>query len=207
MKRSIVKSLCLAAVMVATSLPGWAEGPRILLYIRDWSAATDFMLSNEVGVMTNLLEDAGLQVVVVTSSGQPVVGSTATLKADLSLKEVTVSEYAGFLLPCMAAGAPGYIHPEAVEMVRAAGAAGKPVAAQYGSVFTLSRAGLLTGRPYAFEWAAFSEGTYAGTGVVGDGSVFTSGTCPYKAAGTGRPDGTAELTRKLIEAVVSQGKH
>jgi len=62
-KRSIVKSLCLAAVMVATSLPGWAEGPRILLYIRDWSAATDFMLSNEVGVMTNLLEDAGLQVV------------------------------------------------------------------------------------------------------------------------------------------------
>ena len=167
--------------------------------IREGSAATDFMLTKEVEVMMRLLEDAGLQAVVVTSTGQPVVRTTATLKADLSLKEVTVSEYAGFLLPCMAAGAPGYIHPDAVEMVRAAGAQGKPAAAQYGSVFTLSRAGMLSGRPYAFEWAAFSEGTWTGTGVVGDGSVFTSGTCPYKARETGRPDGTTETGPALRE--------
>jgi hypothetical protein len=44
------------------------------------------MLTNEVGVMTSLLNDAGLHFVVATPSGKPVVGGTATLKADLSLR-------------------------------------------------------------------------------------------------------------------------
>jgi putative intracellular protease/amidase len=192
-----------AAFMAAVSLQGWAEGPRILLYLRDNSGAVDYMLTHEVGVMIEMLEKAGLQFVVATPWGRSVEGSTATLKADLSLREVRVSDYAGFLLPCMAAGAPGYIHPEAIEMVKEAAAQGKPVAAQYGSVFTLARAGLLSGRRYAFGWAAFAEGIFSGTGVVGDGSVFTSGTCSQQALETGRPDGTAELTRMFIEAVAS----
>jgi putative intracellular protease/amidase len=89
-------------------------------------------------------------------------------------------------------------------MVKEAAAQGKPVAAQYGSIFTLARAGLLAGRGYAYERASFPEGTYGGTGVVRDGLVITSGTCPYKARETGRPDGTPELTRLFIEAVLGQ---
>jgi hypothetical protein len=42
----------------------------------------------------------------------------------------------------------------------------------------------------------------SGTGVVQNGGVITSGTCPYQAKLTGRPDGTVELAQKLIEAVV-----
>jgi hypothetical protein len=45
------------------------------------------------------------------------------------------------------------------------------------------------------------EGIYDGTGVVQDGQVITSGTCPHQARPTGSPDGTAELTKKLIEAI------
>ena len=102
----------------------------------------------------------------------------------------------------MAAGAPGVIDLEAIEMVKEAAAQGKPVAAQYGSVFTLARAGLLDGKRYAYGYATIEEGIYSGTGVVQDGLVITSGTCPYQARLTGRPDGTAELTQKLIETVI-----
>lgn len=124
------------------------------------------------------------------------------MKPDAALKDLKVSKYAGFLLPCMAAGAPGVIDLEAIEMVKEAAAQGKPVAAQYGSVFTLARAGLLDGKRYAYGYATIEEGIYSGTGVVQDGLVITSGTCPYQARLTGRPDGTAELTQKLIETVI-----
>ena len=45
---------------------------------------------------------------------------------------------------------------------------------------------------YAFGYTRFPEGIYGGTGVVQDGQVITSGTCPYQARLTGRPDGTRE---------------
>ena len=90
---------------------------------------------------------------------------------------------------------------EAVEMLKQAVAQGKPVAAQHGSVFTLARAGLLNGKRYAYELPLIKEGIYSGTGVVQDGLVITAGICAYEAKITGRPDGTAELTRQLIEAV------
>ena len=67
---------------------------------------------------------------------------------------------------------------------------------------TLARAGLLDGKRYAYGYATIEEGIYSGTGVVQDGLVITSGTCPYQARLTGRPDGTAELTQKLIETVI-----
>lgn len=59
----------------------------------------------------------------------------------------------------------------------------------------------MNGKRYAFGYERFKEGIYGGTGVVRDGGIITSGTCPYQARMTGRPDGTAELTQKLIEAV------
>ena len=51
-----------------------------------------------------------------------------------------------------------------------------------------------------------SQGSSKGSGGTGsiisqDGLVITAGICAYEAKITGRPDGTAELTRKLIEAV------
>jgi hypothetical protein len=39
---------------------------------------------------------------------------------------------------------------------------------------------------------------YSGRDVVQDGNIITSGVCPYIKQMRGWPDGTAELTQKLI---------
>jgi putative intracellular protease/amidase len=161
------------------------------------------MLTQEVGVMMSMLQKAGFKVVVASPSGQPITGGTATLKPDMKLADVKVEDYAGFILPCMAIDtAP----PEAVEIVRKAAALGKPIAAQNSSVvLILAKAGVLTGKQFAM-YPGYEiyvpEGIYKGAGVVQDGNIITSGTCPNYASGT-RPDGTAELTQKLIDSLKS----
>jgi protease I len=174
---------------------------KVLVFVRDRSSDTEYMLTHEVGVMLSMLEEAGILAVVATQSEDSYQGSEPPLKSDILLEDVTVADYDGFLLPCMAAGAPGFIDDDAIAMVSEAAAQGKPIAAQYGSVFTLAEAGLLDGKHYAFEWDGFPEGIHDGTGVVQDGNIITSGTCSYKARSSVRPDGTPELTQKLIEAV------
>jgi putative intracellular protease/amidase len=201
MKRIILKVLFLAVIIGALQLGGCARKPAILIYVRDGSSDFEYMLAQELGVMKSMIEEAGLRTVVATVSNESYYHLRTALNPDLSLKDVKVSKYAGFLLPCMAAGAPGFIEAEAVEMVKQAVAQGKPVAAQHGSVFTLARAGLLNGKRYAYELPRIKEGIYSGIGVVQDGLIITAGICAAEARLTGRPDGTVELTRKLIEAV------
>jgi len=159
------------------------------------------MLTNELGVMISMLEEAGFQVVVASASGQPFVGPTTTVETDLKLADVKVADYVGFILPCMGQAIPGPVPPEAVEIVREAVAEGKPVAAQCGSVEILQPAGVLKGKKYAYIYDRFSEGIYSGTGVVQDGNIITSGTCSLMAKLAGRPDGTPELTQKLIDSL------
>jgi putative intracellular protease/amidase len=204
MKGSSLWSLPAVALLAAGLLSGCAKQPIILLYAREGSGALELMIKEEVEVMIRLLEEAGLRVDVATLYEEPYYGAGVPFgfKPDLLLEDVKVSKYAGFLLPCMAAGQPGIIEARAVEMVREAAARGKPVAAQHGSIHTLARAGLLEGRRYAMGLAVFPEGIYSGTGVVQDGNVITSGICPEKTKESGRPDGTVELTRELIEAVL-----
>jgi hypothetical protein len=47
---------------------------------------------------------------------------------------------------------------------------------------------------------------YSGDGVVQDGNIITSEICPYMAVAIGKPDGTTELTRKLIDALAAGRK-
>ena len=208
MKRQILSILFLAAIITAILLVGCSDkpteslsGPKVLVFVRDRSFDTEYMITHEVGVMLSMLDEAGIHAVIATQSEDSYQGSEPPLKSDILLQDVTVADYDGFLLPCMAAGAPGSIEDDAIAMVAEAAAQGKPIAAQYGSVFTLAEAGLLDGKHYAFERDAFPEGIYDGTGVVQDGNIVTSGTCSYMARSTGRPDGTPELTLKLIETV------
>ena len=46
--------------------------------------------------------------------------------------------------------------------------------------------------------SAVNDGTYSGIGVVQDGNLVTSGTCPLMAMQLGKPSGTQELTQKLV---------
>jgi len=124
---------------------------------------------------------------------------------DLKLPDVQVADYKGIIVPCMNAAA---IPNESVQIVKDALAQGKPIAAQNGAVRVLSLADGLKGKNFAIssffatgdgkQWFNWDGGTYRGIGVVQDGNIITSGTCPGEAKWQKKPDGTLELTQKLI---------
>jgi putative intracellular protease/amidase len=208
MKRQIFSILYLATIITAILLVGCSEkptedwtGPKVLVYVRDGSNYEEYMLTHEVGVMLSMLEEAGILAVVATQSEDSYQDSEPPLKSDILLQDVNVADYDGFLLPCMAAGKGDNIADDAVAMVTEAAYQNKPIAAQYNSIFTLAEAGLLDGKHYAYDSDTFPEGIYDGTGVAQDGNIITSGTCSQAARYYRRPDGTSELTQKMIEAV------
>ena len=126
-------------------------------------------------------------------------------------------------MPCMAVGGiPGPpIAPETITIVQQAVAAGKPVAAQQGSVIILAHAGVLKGKKYTYPAdptktspgipvtdPKFNDATYSGMGVIQDGVIITSAVCPtvekmakQQGWGEGFIDGTPELTRMLISSL------
>jgi putative intracellular protease/amidase len=201
---------------------------KVLLIPREgFSPDLDLMLTKEIGVMTSMLKEAGFEVVIATRSGSPIVGSSSTLKPDKRLDQVNLKDYAGVALACMAVGGiPGPpIAPETITIVQQAVAAGKPVAAQMGSVIILAHAGVLKGKKYAYPGdptkfdpakpsgaiaasdPTFNDAIYSGKGVIQDGVIITSGVCPYiekfaKENGmAGYVDGTPELTKLLISSL------
>jgi len=180
-----------------------ASSRKVLVMPREGSEDIELMVTKELGVMIRMLKDAGFDAVVASNSGKPFVGRTLTVNSDLKYADVHVDDYAGFLMPCMAAGEQAPIPDEAVRIVTGAAAAEKPIAAQRGSLFILSRAGLLKGRKYAYVVAMFPEGIYSGSGVVQDGNIMTSAICPFTAF---PGDGTAELTRMLIKSLSASAR-
>src|SRR3989337_20112 len=108
---------------------------KVLLFIRDGSIDLEYMLKNEAGVIKETLETAGFKVEIATPTGKTISAGSVSLKPDLKITDVSVQQYAGFILPCMAVD-DSKIQPseEAVRMVKEAIAADKPVAAQLGSI-------------------------------------------------------------------------
>ena len=161
----------------------------------------ELMLTKEVGVMVSMLEKAGFEVVVASVSGTSFKGTDTTLEPDMKLADAKVADYDGFIVPCMKVDSQP---PEAIQVVKQAVAAGKPVAAQLGGVYTLAEAGILTGKRYATfsepeNDNRFAGATYGGNGVVQDGNIITSGTCPFIARQQSVTDGTPKLTQTLID--------
>jgi putative intracellular protease/amidase len=183
------------------------NGNQVLLIAYEQSVDMEFMLTKEVGVMVSMLEKAGFKVVVASASGQPIVGGIRTLWPDLKLADVKVDVYVGFIFPCMGVPLdPPRLPPEAFRVAKEAVEQGKPVAAQVGGVVTLGAAGVLDGKQFALSRRLrplVPGGVYKGYGVVQDGNIITSGVCPYIATHWGRPDGTLELTQKLIDSLAS----
>ncbi|MEJ2108657.1 MAG: DJ-1/PfpI family protein [Acidobacteriota bacterium] len=198
----------LFGIVLATLLCSCSgSGQQVLLYLRDGSADLEFMLQNEAMVMKNTLEEAGFEVVVATLDGSDFSEGAATMKTDIKLADANIEDYAGIMLPCLMVAS--YPEPEisqkAMDLVQQAVAAGKPVAAQTGSLWTLAKAGVLKGRKYAYAFEEnhpyFEGTTFGGTGVVRDGPVLTSGLCPHMARTQGVEDGTKPLTLAFIEAM------
>jgi putative intracellular protease/amidase len=168
-------------------------------------AIADYAIIKEFGVMKTTLEGAGYTVVLATLDGQPVHGKALSITPDLKFSDVKVADYKALLLPCLDAGD---TPPESLQIAKEALAQGKPIAAQNGGVFILSMAGILKGKNFAIaEYYAVGDGKqyfnpnggkYVGDGVVQDGTILTSGVCPVMSIFIKKPDGTLELTQKLI---------
>jgi len=207
MKRFLI-AIAIGAFMFSCAYA--QNAPKVLLFMRDAKNVSDleYMLKKEVGVMKDTLEKSGYKVIVATLDGSSFAAGSTTVKADIKLADAKTDEYEGFILPCLSVPsypAPPEISPDAIALVKNATSAGKPVAAQTGSLWTLAKAGLLKGKKYAYafeEKHPFFEGaTFAGTGVVRDGLILTSGYCPFMALKMNVKDGTEELTLMLIEAM------
>jgi putative intracellular protease/amidase len=207
-----MKRLLIATIIGTFILPfAYAQdAPKVLLFMRNAQKSDDleYMLKKEVGVMKDTLEKSGYKVVVATLDGSPFTKGSTTVKADIKLADAKVSEYAGFILPCLAVPsypAPPEVSPESIALVKDAVSAGKPVAAQTGSLWTLAEAGVLKGKKYAYALAEkspyFAGATFSGTGVVRDGLVLTSGYCPFMALKMNVKDGTEQLAIELVEAM------
>jgi len=194
----------LVSLALPTLQPASAQTGKVLLIAKDGvSADLDYMLTNEVNVMTQMLEEAGFEVVVASPSGQSLAGEEHTLTPDLSLGDVSVGDFDGIIMPCMAMAEEAKI-PELETLINEAVSAGKPVAAQLGSVVQLARSGVLDGKRFAYveEWVPDVpelEGLdYGGQGVVEEGNIITSGVCPWAARSLGATDTTPALTSALI---------
>jgi len=205
-----MKRLLIAILLSTITLAYANDAPKVLLFMRDAQTSGDLehMLKKEVGVMKDTLERSGYKVVVATLDGSSFSAGSTTVKTDIKLADANVADYTGFILPCLAVPsypAPPEVSPEVITLVNAAISAGKPVAAQTGSLWTLAKAGLLKGKKYAYAMEEkhpyFAEATFAGTGVVRDGLVITSGICPYMELMAKMKDGTEDVTLALIEAM------
>jgi putative intracellular protease/amidase len=186
------------------------DAPKVLLYIQDGSMELEYMLIHEVGKMKQVLKQAGFEVTTATMSGEVLKTDSVTVKPDLKLSEVNIDNYSGFIIPCMAV-ADTIVTTEEINFVKKVVNEGKPLAAQLGGVLILAKAGILNGIKYALIEDAsmspiFKRGIYSGRGVIQDGNIITSGTCPWMAKENGYKDGTAELTQTLISVIKAKTK-
>lgn len=208
-----MKRLLILGLLISMLFSCKKEAPKVLLFIRDGSVDLEYMLTKEVGPMKEILKEAGFRVIIATISGEVLKTDSITITPDIILDEVNIDDYAGFILPCMAAG--DSINPKAVTFVTQVLSKNKPIAVQTNSILTLAKAGGLNGKKYAFWtekildaplYPEFKSGTFSGTGVIQDGLIITSGICPSmsRASGFKNKDGTAELTRSLVSVIKAE---
>ncbi len=196
---------------------------KVLVIVKENSNDLELMLTKEVAVITDTLEQSGFEAVVASASGQPMVTAATTLTPDLKLKDVKVVDYAGIIIPCMAPRMAAPEVPKVAAIVKEAVAEGKPVAAQFSSILILAEAGVLSGKKYAYltrrifrpsrqsaqeemaaEHSTLKDAMYSGYGVVQDGKIITSAVCPLAAKRRGLQDGTTKLTKALITELTGE---
>jgi len=190
-------------------------GSKVLMIIREGRLYDpDLSIKMEVGTMMVLLKKAGFGVDVasVNGEGDNVSGRSQKIEKLLRLSEVKLDDYVGVIIPCM--GAEDVASPKMLTTIKDVVAKGKPIAASFGAVAVLGKAGVLKGRKFAlmlnpsdplfkgyYDMTDFEGATYSGPGVVQDGKIITGGTCPIAEAYRGVQNRTFELTQTFIAAI------
>ena len=205
-----MKQLFLLLLSATLFISCGQDTPKVLLFITDGSRDLELMLTKEVVVMKEILEQSSFEVEIATLSGETISVDSVVIEPDLILSDISIADYSGFIFPCMA---PPWekinnLDPEVVTFIKKISTKGKPMAAQTLSVADFAKAGVLVGKKYAFtidpdvnNYPDFKGGIYSGEGVVQDGNIITSGTCPWKTREYEKPDGTRELTQLLVKAI------
>jgi hypothetical protein len=148
--------ICAIFAGCATTDEATAEEPetkRVLLLMRHgnesmhslYGVDTDDVLTNEVGVMRTMLQEAGLEVVVAAAGREPLEGTTQVLQPDTIFQVVRLRDYHGVIIPCLCLGSLStrwHALGDEITLVRHAVAAGLPVAAQKGAIIILAEAGI-----------------------------------------------------------------
>jgi len=201
-------SLCFAQVVSAQ------QNGLVLLVPREQTLASDFMIEKELGVIATTLNQAGYGTEVATLSGRAIKGQRLSVPADLKIAEVDLSRYKAVVLACMAAGPVDAWHAsmDEMELVRKAEGAGLLVAAQSSALITLAEAGLLDGRKFCYYLgpsllnASFSRGIHSGLGVVQDGNIICSSSCPYVPVeyGIKWKDYTPQFAAAIVSALAER---
>ena len=207
--RRISRFIMFATILAAGFSNANAENEkRVFMFVTEGSRDLELMLTAEVAVMRRMLEDAGYTVDIGTSGDQTMTSDSMTLQPTVSLAEIDIDRYVGVILPCMAPASDSPTPAKVTELLKAAVAQEKPIAASRAAVIPLAEAGGVAGREYAFaspvdtsQRPEFSGGKFLGIGVVRDGNISTAGICPLSAISTGEEDGTVELTRSFIESL------
>jgi putative intracellular protease/amidase len=196
--------LTITIVLLALAFAEVNAQQKVLLLLKSSSEDLGNMLKNEVGVMIDLLQQAGYTPIVATVNGQLLKAGSISLQPDLQFKEVDISEYVGLMVPCMGYGMGNGIAEEAVALVREAADRNLPIAAETGGVEFLARAGVLKGKHFtiwtelqSYPTIAASGGIFDGTDISQDGTIITASTCPLRATAK-RPATTALLTNRFI---------
>ena len=205
----------LAGVISFSSQAFGQSGSKVLIIIREGRLNDpDLSIKMEVGTMMVLLKKAGFGVDVtsVYGEGDPVSGCSQKIEKILRLSEVKLDDYVGVIIPCM--GAEDVASPKMLTTIKDVVAKGKPIAASFGAVAVLAKAGVLKGRKFAFgrdpsdpqakqyfDITDLEGTTYSGLGVVQDGKIITGGACPISEANHGIQNRTFELTQTFIAAI------
>jgi hypothetical protein len=113
------------------------EVPKVLLFIEDNSVDLGYMLTHEVGKMSELLKQSGFEVTIATISGEVLKADSITVTPNIKLIEVNINEYSGFIMPCMARNDTIVTSGE-INFVKKVVNEGKPLAVQTGAVLILA---------------------------------------------------------------------
>lgn len=188
---------------LATILSAWSnDKPKILILIaREGSERIDLVLTKEVGVMTQMITNAGFLVETASVSGDPLIGSKVSLRIDRKLDDLRLEDYSGVIIPCLAQPF-SVADKKVISLIQEIVKRNMPLATQRGSIEVLSQAGVLIGRGHTSgrEELGTTGGTILGRGVFQDGNIITSSNCPW-AEEYGYKDGTRELTERFIGMV------
>ena len=213
-KRLLVSAVALALLVPCALLGQSPQTPvhgKVLLVIRNQQAAAadalGFVVEKEAGTITVMLQKAGYQVDIASPTGQRWGTSAAGLQPNRKLADVRVADYKAIVIPCLAIESTD-VHPDLASVIKAAAAGGTLLASQTGGVTMVAKTGVLAGKKYATIDVTeapeqFMKGIYAGAGIVKDGTIITSGICPWMAhTFPGMQDGT----QKMMETVIAELK-